>query len=60
MEISFLNIYYNGATVLLHTEDFFDLTWAYLEKVNVENVKHVEIFFDQLSILHNFLLERGA
>ncbi len=43
---SFLNIYYNGANVLLHTEDFFDLTWAYLEKVNVENVKHVEIFFD--------------
>ena len=43
---SFLDIYYAGAGVLLETEDFFDLTWAYLERVNDENVKHVEIFFD--------------
>ena len=41
---SFLDIYYAGAGVLLETEDFFDLTWAYLERVNDENVKHVEIF----------------
>ena len=25
---------------------FFDLTWAYLTKVNSENVVHVEVFFD--------------
>ena len=43
---SFLDIYYAGAGVLLHTEDFFDLTWAYLERVHRDNVKHVEIFFD--------------
>lgn len=43
---SFLDIYYEGAQVLLKTEDFYDLTWAYLEKVAGENVKHVEIFFD--------------
>lgn len=43
---SFLDIYYEGAQVLLHEEDFFDLTWAYLEKMAVENVRHVEIFFD--------------
>jgi adenosine deaminase len=30
----------------LKTEDFFDLTWAYLERVHRDNVKHVEIFFD--------------
>ena len=43
---SFLDIFYAGAGVLLQTQDFFDLTWAYLEKVNRENVRHVEIFFD--------------
>jgi len=43
---SFLDIYYAGAGVLIHTQDFFDLTWDYLKKVNSENVRHVEIFFD--------------
>jgi len=43
---SFLDIFYAGAGVLLQTQDFFDLTWAYLKKVNRENVRHVEIFFD--------------
>ncbi|WP_036153765.1 adenosine deaminase [Maribacter forsetii] len=42
----FLDIYYAGAQVLLHEQDFFDLTWAYLTKVHSENVKHVEVFFD--------------
>ena len=43
---SFLDIYYAGARVLLTEQDFFDLTRAYLERVAVENVRHVEIFFD--------------
>ncbi len=43
---SFLDIYYTGAEVLQKTEDFFDLTLAYLKKMYNENVKHVEIFFD--------------
>ena len=43
---SFLDIYYAGAGVLQKTEDFFDLTWAYLTKMKSENVRHVEIFFD--------------
>jgi len=42
----FLDIYYTGAQVLLHEQDFFDLTWAYLTKVHSQNVVHVEIFFD--------------
>ncbi|MGO4921535.1 adenosine deaminase [Maribacter spongiicola] len=42
----FLDIYYAGAQVLFHEQDFFDLTWAYLTKVHSENVKHVEVFFD--------------
>lgn len=42
----FLDLYYEGAGVLLKEEDFYDLTWAYLTKIAEENVKHVEIFFD--------------
>jgi adenosine deaminase len=42
----FLDIYYQGAAVLLQEQDFYDLTRAYLEKVAVQNVRHVEIFFD--------------
>ena len=43
---SFLDIYYEGASVLLEEEDFYDMTWAYLEKVSSQNVRHSEIFFD--------------
>lgn len=43
---SFLDIYYEGAKVLLHEQDFFDVTWAYLERAAAQNIRHVEIFFD--------------
>jgi adenosine deaminase len=43
---SFLDIYYEGASVLLKEVDFYDMTWAYLEQVNSQNVRHTEIFFD--------------
>jgi adenosine deaminase len=43
---SFLDIYYEGAQVLLHERDFYDLARAYLDRVAAENVRHVEIFFD--------------
>jgi len=43
---SFLDIYYEGAKVLLNEQDFYDLTWAYLDRVAKQNVCHVEIFFD--------------
>jgi len=43
---SFLDIYYAGAGVLQKEEDFFDMTWAYLERAKAENVLHSEIFFD--------------
>ena len=42
----FLDIYYAGANVLIEEQDFYDLTWAYLDKVHSQNVRHVEIFFD--------------
>lgn len=43
---SFLDIYYQGANVLIHEQDFFDLTWAYLLRCKQDNVIHTEIFFD--------------
>jgi adenine deaminase len=43
---SFLDIYYEGARVLVEEQDFHDMTWAYLEKANVQSVRHAEIFFD--------------
>lgn len=42
----FLDIYYSGADVLIEEQDFYDLTWAYLQKIHSQNVIHTEIFFD--------------
>ena len=42
----FLDIYYQGASVLLTEQDFYDLTWSYLEKCAAQNVRHTEIMFD--------------
>ena len=42
----FLDIYYQGMGVLLKEQDYYDLTWAYLNRVHADNVRHVEIFFD--------------
>jgi adenosine deaminase len=43
---SFLDVYYAGASVLRTEQDFYDLTWAYLERARGDNVRHAEIFFD--------------
>ena len=43
---AFLDLYYAGANVLRDQDDFYDLTWAYLQRVKMDNVVHVEIFFD--------------
>jgi adenine deaminase len=42
----FLNIYYQSMSVLVTEQDFYDLTWAYLERAHADNVRHVEMFFD--------------
>lgn len=42
----FLDLYYQGMSVLLTEQDFFDLTWAYLLRCQAQNVVHSEIFFD--------------
>ncbi|KAG7353644.1 adenosine deaminase [Nitzschia inconspicua] len=43
---SFLDIYYEGADVLLHEADFYDLAMAYFRKASSENILHAEVFFD--------------
>ena len=43
---SFLDIYYQGASVLITEQDFYDLTWAYLLRCKEDSVVHVEPFFD--------------
>ena len=42
----FLDIYYQGAQVLQSEQDFYDLTWAYINKCREQNVVHIEPFFD--------------
>lgn len=43
---SFLDIYYAGASVLQTEQDFYDMTWAYVEHAHTNHVIHAEIFFD--------------
>ena len=42
----FLDVYYQGMSVLQTERDFHDLTWAYLQRCRADNVVHTEIFFD--------------
>jgi adenine deaminase len=51
----FLDLYYRGMSVLMTEADFYDLTAAYLAKVQAQGVRHVEIFFDPQAHL-----ERGV
>lgn len=43
---SFLDIYYAGASVLLHEQDFYDMAMAYLERAAADHVVRAELFFD--------------
>ncbi len=43
---SFLDLYYQGAGVLLTEQDFYDMARAYLARAAIDNVVHAEIFFD--------------
>ena len=43
---SFLAVYYEGMSVLLTEQDFFDVTYAYLKKAHSQNVLYTEMFFD--------------
>ena len=41
-----LDLYYAGMSVLLHEQDFYDLTAAYMKRAVADGVVHTEIFFD--------------
>ncbi|MEO7055657.1 MAG: adenosine deaminase [Caldimonas sp.] len=43
---SFLDIYYAGASVLLHASDFEAMAMAYLRRAAADHVVHAEMFFD--------------
>jgi adenosine deaminase len=42
----FLDLYYEGTSVLRTEQDFYDLAIAYLERARADNVCYVEMFFD--------------
>jgi adenine deaminase len=42
----FLDLYYQGMSVLLRELDFYDLAMAYFRKAAGQNVRYVEFFFD--------------
>lgn len=42
----FLDLYYQGAQVLITRRDFYDLTMAYMKRAHADRVLHTEIFFD--------------
>ena len=43
---SFLDLYYAATRVLVQERDFYDLTWAYLNRISEQAVLHAEVFFD--------------
>jgi adenosine deaminase len=43
---SFLDLYYQGMSVLRTRADFRDLTLAYMRRLAADNGRHAEIFFD--------------
>ncbi|KAA0873980.1 adenosine deaminase [Nitrincola tapanii] len=42
----FLDLYYQGTSVLNTEEDFYDLTFAYMKRIHADQVIHTEVFFD--------------
>jgi adenosine deaminase len=42
----FLDIYYQGAGVLMTEQDFHDLAMAYFTRIAADGCRHVELFFD--------------
>lgn len=49
---SFLDIYYQGASVLQTRGDFREMAVAYFRKAASQNVRHAEIFFDPQTHTH--------
>lgn len=45
----FLDYYYIGTNVLIEEQDFYDLAWAYFERVHQQGLVHAEVFYDPQS-----------
>lgn len=45
----FLNLFYAGCSVLIDTDDFYQLARAYFARAVQDNVKYAEVFFDPQS-----------
>ncbi|MBC8073914.1 MAG: adenosine deaminase [Deltaproteobacteria bacterium] len=43
---AFLDVYYQAAKVLLHAQDFYELTATYCARAAADGVRHAEIFVD--------------
>src|SRR6478735_3235123 len=52
---SFLDLYYEGCRVLMHEQDFYDITRAYLRRAHADTVLHAEVFIGPQSFT-----ERGV
>ena len=54
----FLDLYYQGMSVLRTEEDFHDLAAAYLARVHAQGLRHLELFFDpQVHIARGIAIE---
>ncbi|PRY63859.1 adenosine deaminase [Vreelandella songnenensis] len=42
----FLNLYFQGMSVLCHEQDFFDLAMDYFKRASTEGVVHIDMHFD--------------
>ena len=42
----FLDLFHMGTNILMEEQDYYDVTWAYMQKIHAENVLHTEVFFD--------------
>ena len=52
---SFLDLYFEGCRVLIHEQDFYDVTAAYLDRAHQDGVTRAEMFFGPQSFT-----ERGV
>ncbi len=43
---AFLDLYYQGMSVLLQEQDYYELAQGYLKKAHQDHVQHVELFLD--------------
>ena len=46
----FLDIYYQGMSVLITEQDFYDLAFAYLQRARADSVRHVKLKADAASL----------